>query len=59
LGRRIRPGNPDLRGIALLAERYPVIDGSATAITGMFHRFSRYRSLRKEARKRSPQSVEK
>jgi hypothetical protein len=29
--------NPDLRGVALLAERYAVIDGSATLVAGMFH----------------------
>ena len=51
MSRRIRPCNPDLRGVALLAERDPVIDGSATAMAGMFHYLSRYRSLRKETRK--------
>jgi hypothetical protein len=39
-----RSGNPDLRSIAMRAERNTVFDGRATAITRVIHSLSRYSS---------------
>lgn len=42
--RSFRGNYADLRGVALRTERDPFFDARATLITGLLHRFSRYRS---------------
>ena len=44
-------GHPNLGCPALLAEGYAIFYAGPTLMTGMFHRNSRYRRLRDQARK--------